>query len=69
MLSFEEAILELKRQPAIYIIDEDSGMSAVEAYLGHFPCSWKGVDVLGVKYPWSMYMRKNSPYRDSINYG
>jgi len=67
--SFGKAVEAVKNSPSAYVIDEDTAVNAVIDTIGHFPCSWATIPLPGIRYPWSMFMRKKSQYKKSINSG
>jgi len=67
--TFEKAIQDVNSNPLAYLIDEETGYSAILSVIGHLPCSWDKISFAGVQYPWTFYMRYNSPYKQYINSG
>jgi len=68
--SFEKSVTEMSNDSSsVYIIDEETGVLAVTQALGYFPCSWSAMSVANIRYPWSMFMRKKSPFKHAINLG
>ena len=67
--TFEKSMEEVQSRPFAYIIDKETGYSSAEKALGRIPCELGTISFVGVKYPWTMYVRKNSTFRPAINYG
>ncbi|CAG7686781.1 unnamed protein product [Allacma fusca] len=67
--NFKESLKRVDVKPFAYIIDEETGYSAVEGRLGFFPCEYGKISFAHVKYPWVMFLRKGSKFRPAINYG
>ncbi|OXA39502.1 Glutamate receptor ionotropic, kainate 2, partial [Folsomia candida] len=67
--TFEDAIKEVVESPTAYVIDEETAVTTVVDMLGQVPCSFSALSIFNLKYPWSMFMRKRSRFKDTINYG
>ncbi|XP_021959011.1 uncharacterized protein LOC110854890 [Folsomia candida] len=67
--TFEDAIKEVVESPTAYVIDEETAMTTMLDVLGQVPCSFSALSIFNLKYPWSMFMRKKSRFKDTINYG
>jgi hypothetical protein len=67
--SFEKTISDVQTNALAYVIDEETGFAAILSQIGHLPCSWDRISFAGVQYPWTFYMRRNSPYKSAINSG
>ncbi|CAL8132920.1 unnamed protein product [Orchesella dallaii] len=67
--SFEQSIKEVRRSPATYIIDEETGSDEISKQIGGFPCGWGKISVFDLSYPWVMYVRKKAPFKEELNIG
>ena len=67
--TFEKSMEEVQTNPLAYVIDEETGFSAILSEIGYLPCSWDRISFAGIKYSWTFYMRKQSPYKNAINAG
>lgn len=67
--TFIEAIRQVRRSPSAYIIDEETGLDTISQELEGLPCSMAKLPVFNLRYPWVMYIKKNSSFEDKINSG
>jgi len=47
--SFEKAIRDVDSNPLAYVIDEETGFSAIISEIGYLPCSWDQISFAGIR--------------------
>lgn len=66
--TYGEGIKSVGNSAVSLVIDEETAFEAVGGSRS-MPCSWSTIPVLGIKYPWSMFVRKGTNFKHHINSG